>query len=72
MLISEILMGGAIRTAKSGVLLEQIDRVEFDEWGKMRIRGYVSNGLLLSHQWRERWTILDPHEIDLTAQEKNE
>ena len=63
--ISELLLGGSIRTAKSGVLLEQIDRVEFDGFGRLRIRGYVSNGLTLSHAWSERWTILDPHEIDL-------
>ena len=63
--ISELLLGGSIRTAKSGVLLEQIDRVEFDAWGKLRIRGYVSNGLTLSHAWSERWTTLDPYSIDL-------
>jgi hypothetical protein len=62
--ISELLMGGSIRTAKSGVLIENIDRVEFDDWGKLRIRGYVSNGLLMSHRFTERWTILDPYEID--------
>lgn len=65
--ITELLMGGSIRTAKSGVLLEGIDRVEIDGLGYLRIRGYVSNGSILSHQWRERWTILDPHTIDLTA-----
>lgn len=65
--ITELLMGGSIRSAKSGVLIEGIDRVEIDDWGKLRIRGYVSNGSILSHQWKERWTILDPHEIDLTA-----
>lgn len=65
--ITELLMGGAIRTMKSGVLLEQIDRVEIDEWGKLRIRGYVSNGLLLSHRFSPRWTILDPLDIDLSA-----
>lgn len=63
--ITELLMGGSIRTTKSGVLIEKIDRVEFDYLGKLRIRGYVSNGLLTSHAWRERWTILDPHDIDL-------
>ena len=65
--ITELLMGGSIRTTKSGVLIENIDRVEIDDWGKLRIHGYVSNGLLLGHAWKERWTILDPHEIDLTA-----
>jgi hypothetical protein len=65
--ISELLMGGSIRTTNSGVLLEKIDRVQFDDWGKLRIRGYVSNGLLLSHQWQQRWTILDPSEIDLNS-----
>lgn len=64
--ITELLIGGSIRTTKSGVLIEKIDRVEFDELGKLRIHGYVSNGLLLSHQWRERWTILDPNDIDLS------
>lgn len=66
--ITELLLGGSIRTTKSGVLIENIDRVEIDDWGKLRIRGVVSNGSLLNHQWKERWTILDPHEIDLTAQ----
>lgn len=65
--ITELLMGGSLRTTKSGVLIENIDRVEFDEWGKLRIRGVVSNGSILNHKWSERWTILDPHEIDLTA-----
>ena len=32
MFISEILMHNTIRTKKSGVLLEKIDRVEFDAW----------------------------------------
>ena len=65
--ISDLLMGGSIRTAKSGVLLEKIDRVEFDRLGRLRIRGYVSNGLLTSHAWTERWTILDQHSINLFA-----
>lgn len=64
--ITELLMGATIRTAKSGTLLENIDRVEFDEWGKLRIRGYV-RALPWSEPRSERWTILDPHEIDLTA-----
>lgn len=65
--ITQLLIDGSIRTAKSGVLIEKIDRVEFDAWGKLRIHGYVSNGLLLSHAWTERWTILDPNDIDLNA-----
>lgn len=64
--ISELLLGGSFRTAKSGVLLENIDRVEFDAWGKLRIRGYVRPNWLSENTY-ERWTILDPHEIDLTA-----
>ena len=63
--ITELLLGGSIRSAKSGVLIEKIDKVEIDDWGRLRIHGYVSNGLLLSHDWNERWTILDPHQIDL-------
>lgn len=64
--ISEILIGASIRTQKSGVLLENIDRVDFDDWGKMRIRGYVRT------HWTkeptvERWTILDPSDINLNA-----
>jgi hypothetical protein len=65
--ITELLLGGSIRTTKSGVLIENIDRVEIDDWGKLRIHGYVSNGLLLNHAWSERWTILNPYDIDLTA-----
>ena len=63
--ITELLLGGSIRTTKSGVLIENIDRVEIDTMGYLRIHGYVSNGLLMSHRFSERWTILDPHEIDL-------
>lgn len=61
--ISEMLMGGSIRTAKSGVVIQNIDRVEFDQWGKLRIRGYAKTSWL-SDTWFERWTILDPYEID--------
>lgn len=64
--ITELLKGGTIRTAKSGVLLQNIDRVEFDGWGKLRIRGYVST-LPWSEPRSERWTILDPNDIDLSA-----
>ena len=64
--ITELLMGGSIRTAKSGALIEKIDRVEIDGLGYLRIRGYESNGSVISPQWRERWTILDPNQIDLT------
>lgn len=60
-------MGGSIVSRKSGVLIENIDRVEWDNWRRLRIRGVVSNGSLTNHQWRERWTILDPHEIDLNS-----
>jgi len=63
--ITELLIDGSIHTAKSGVLLQKIDIVEFDAWGKLRIHGYVSNGGLLNHYWTERWTILDPNDIDL-------
>ena len=66
MLISEILMGNTIRTAKSGVWLENIDRVEFDAWGKMRVRGYVRTSPFTDPIF-ERWTIIDPNDIDLTA-----
>ena len=65
--ISELLLGGSFRTIKSGALLENIDRVEFDAWGKLRIRGYENVGSPFSSRFVERWTILDPHEIDLTA-----
>lgn len=64
--ITQLLMGGSIVSRKSGVLIENIDRVEFDSWRRLRIRGVVSNGFLTNHRWTERWTILDPHEIDLT------
>ena len=64
--ITELLLGGSIRTAKSGVLLENIDRVDIDDWGKLRIRGYVRT-LPWSEPRTERWTILDPHDIDLSA-----
>ena len=64
MWISEILLGNAIRTPKSGALLENIDRVEFDEWGKMRVRGYVRANLF-SDSLTQRWTTIDPYTIDL-------
>lgn len=63
--ITELLLGGSFRTVKSGVLLENVDRVEFDEWGKLRIRGYVRPHWM-SDRREERWTILDPSDIDLT------
>ena len=66
MLISEILMGNTIRTAKSSVWLEKIDRVEFDDWGKLRVRGYVRPSIF-DEPTIERWTIIDPSDIDLTA-----
>lgn len=62
--ITELLLGGSLHTAKSGVLLENIDRVEFDAWGKLRIRGYVRSHWT-AQPTQERWTILDPYEIDL-------
>jgi len=67
--ITELLKGGSIYTRKSGVLIEDIDRVEFDDWGKLRIRGYHTEwyGLLSHSPRRERWTILDPDDIDLSA-----
>ena len=64
--ISEILMGATIRTTKSGVLLENIDRVDFDDWGRMRIRGYVRTHWM-NQPTQERWTILDPDDINLRA-----
>lgn len=63
--ITELLIDGSIHSAKSGVLIEKIDIVEIDDNGYLRIHGYVSNGGLLNHSWSERWTILDPHQIDL-------
>lgn len=65
--LSSLLLDGSIRTAKSGVLLESIDLVEQDAWGKFRLRGYVQVGSPLSPRWEQRWTILDPNDIDLTA-----
>lgn len=64
--ITELLLGGSFRTAKSGVLLQNIDRVEIDDWGKLRIRGYVQPHWLSDYRY-ERWTILDPDDIDLRA-----
>lgn len=64
--ITELLLGGTIRTAKSGVLLQDIDFVQIDDWGKLRIRGYVRT-LPWSDRRSERWTILDPNDIDLSA-----
>lgn len=67
--ITELLLGGSMRTMKSGVLIQNIDRAEFDAWGKLRIRGYVQPNWLSDYRY-ERWTILDPSDIDLSAQEK--
>jgi hypothetical protein len=65
--ITELLKGGTLLTTKSGVTLEQIDRVEFDAWGKLRIRGYVSYYSASGSRLQPRWTILDPSDIDLNA-----
>lgn len=64
--ITQLLIDGSMLTAKSGVLIQKIDKVEFDKWGKLRIRGYVQTNWL-SNKFEERWTILDPNDIDLTA-----
>ena len=66
MLISEILLGNTIRTPKSGTWLENIDRVEFDDWGKIRVHGYV-RATPFTDPIFERWTTIDPDDIDLTA-----
>lgn len=63
--ITELLLGGSFRTTKSGVLIENIDRVEFDNLGKLRIHGYVRPHWL-SDRRESRWTILDPNDIDLS------
>jgi hypothetical protein len=65
--ITEILKGGSLLTVKSGVLLENIDRVEFDAWGKLRIRGYVSQYTISGSRYEPRWTTLDPSDIDLNS-----
>lgn len=64
--ITELLLGGSIRTPKSGVLLENIDRVDIDHLGYLRIRGYVRDNWL-SDRFSERWTTLDTREIDLDS-----
>lgn len=64
--ITELLLGNSIRTTKSNVLLENIDIVEFDRLGKLRIRGYVYFHPFSNSARTQRWTILDPNDIDLT------
>lgn len=64
--ITELLKGGSIYTTKSGVLLENIDTVEFDAWGKLRIHGWVRPSIW-SDRTYGRWTILDPNDIDLNS-----
>jgi hypothetical protein len=61
--ITELLLGGSIRTTKSGVLIENIDRVEIDYLNNLHIRGYVR--YLFSDRTTERWTILNADKIDL-------
>ena len=63
--ITELLLGGSIRTTKSGVLIENIDRVEIDWLNNLHIRGYENWGSPFSSRYRERWTILNADEIDL-------
>jgi hypothetical protein len=64
--ITELLLGNSIRTTKSNVLLEDIDRAEFDQWGKLRIHGYIKFHQFSNSAVNDRWTILDPNDIDLT------
>lgn len=62
---SSLLLDGSIRTMKSGVLLENIDLVERDSWGKYRVRGYVQvNSIFDAPRYEQRWTIIDTDEID--------
>ena len=66
MLISEILLGNTIRTPKSGVYLENIDTVDFDDNGLIRVHGFVRVSPF-SEPTQSRWTTIDPQDIDLTA-----
>lgn len=63
--ITELLLGGSIRTTKSGVLIENIDRVEIDWLNNLHIHGYVNYGSPFSSRYSERWTILNAEQIDL-------
>ena len=72
MYISDLLMGGAITTSKSRTFIRNIDRVEVDAWGKLRIRGdYMPSPFSLDYkvdgQPVKRWTILDPYDLDFSA-----
>lgn len=62
--ITELLLGGSIRTTKSGVLIENIDRVEIDWMNNLHIHGYVRPNWL-SDRTEGRWTILNADAIDL-------
>lgn len=66
MTLSDLLLGNTIKTASSGVYLENIDRVEFDDYGNVRIHGYVRPDVL-SPASVSRWTTINPQDIDLNS-----
>lgn len=62
MYFSDILMYG-FRTAKSGLLLENIDRCELDDNDNLHIHGYVVFTGQTSRSGVGRWTIVPVSDI---------